>query len=76
MKSITIILLAVIICLSVANPVMAAEPMYDTTCCEEASEVSRTMETQWYYRVIDGVTYQRLWSITDGVWLTDWIPVT
>ena len=29
-------------------------------------------ETQWYYRNYNGRLQRRLWSITEGVWLTDW----
>ena len=34
----------------------------------------RVEETQWYYKTVDGVVYMRLWSITYGKWLTDWMP--
>ena len=31
-------------------------------------------EVCWYYRTrVDGVKEKRLWSITRGIWLTDWI---
>lgn len=31
-------------------------------------------ETQWYYIIDgDGVLWGRLWSLTHGVWLTDWV---
>lgn len=35
--------------------------------------VLRAEETEWYYRVVNGQTQKRLWSRTEGVWLTDWI---
>lgn len=35
----------------------------------------RTEETRWYYRMNNGVREKRLWSITRGEWLTNWIPV-
>lgn len=31
------------------------------------------IETQWYYRIYDGHMQKRLWSITYGIWLTDWV---
>lgn len=30
-------------------------------------------ETMWYTRIKDGKLQKRLWSITYGRWLTDWI---
>lgn len=32
-------------------------------------------ETVWYTRTINGKRQKRLWSITKGCWLTDWIDV-
>ncbi len=29
-------------------------------------------ETEWRYRVVDGKLQKRLWSITRGMWLTNW----
>lgn len=29
----------------------------------------------WVYRTNNGVEEMRLWSVTYGRWLTDWIPV-
>ena len=29
---------------------------------------------RWYFRTNHGVEEMRLWSITRGIWLTDWIP--
>lgn len=43
----------------------------------ENAEISPTAEqTQWCYRINeDGIPQMRLWSITRGIWLTDWIDV-
>lgn len=30
-------------------------------------------ETTWYFSIKDGYFWKRQWSITYGVWLTDWI---
>ena len=40
-----------------------------------AEEILRAEQTEWYYRINNGVLEKRLWSITYGRWLTDWIPV-
>lgn len=36
-------------------------------------------QTEWFFRIHNGYYEKRLWSITYGKWLTDWIvlaPVT
>ena len=35
----------------------------------------RREESEWMYAVVDGVYSKRLWSITYGIWLTEWIPL-
>ncbi len=35
----------------------------------------RAEENVWYTRTYNGKLQKRLWSITYGVWLTDWIDV-
>lgn len=32
-------------------------------------------ETEWFFRVVDGIAQKRLWSYTEGKWLTDWIDI-
>lgn len=32
-------------------------------------------QTEWIFRNNNGVIQKRLWSITYGVWLTDWMNV-
>ena len=36
-------------------------------------EVTRQEEFMWFYRVYNGKDQKRLWSITNGRWVTDWI---
>ena len=41
---------------------------------EESTIMPLAEEVEWYYRYNDeGVLQKRLWSITYGYWLTDWI---
>lgn len=42
---------------------------------EETSIETRAEQVRWYYRTNHGVEEMRLWSVTYGVWKTDWIPV-
>ena len=32
-------------------------------------------QTKWYYRTYNGREQKRLWSITEGKWLTDWMDI-
>ena len=53
-------------------PSFAAEP---TSSESQATVEPRTDEVVWYTRTYNGKLQKRLWSITYGVWLTDWIDV-
>ena len=33
-------------------------------------------ETQWYYRTVNGIRQKRLWSITEGHWIGEWISIS
>lgn len=75
MKKIRIIFLALIICFALANPILADNDQAEITPCNISGDaVPLTEQTRWYYRDNNGITEKRLWSITYGVWLTDWIP--
>lgn len=39
----------------------------------EDTVLPRAEETIWYTRTYNGKAQKRLWSVTRGVWLTDWI---
>jgi hypothetical protein len=63
--------LAALSCLSMmAIPAAAIEipETQDNTIITPQAE-----ETEWAYRKLDGKYQKRLWSITYGYWLTDWI---
>jgi hypothetical protein len=38
-------------------------------------QIQDAEETEWRYRVVNGALEKRLWSITQRIWLTDWMPV-
>lgn len=42
--------------------------------CED-SIVPYIDETTWYFRTYNGQKQMRLWSNTEGKWLTDWIII-
>lgn len=67
-------LAALVLTLNVA-PVAVASPSVSISSAEEGG-VARIEETRWYFRTTpEGKNEMRLWSVTYGVWLTDWIPV-
>lgn len=37
--------------------------------------VIQAEQFRWYFRNNNGVDEMRLWSITKGEWVTDWVPV-
>lgn len=51
-------------------PVHAYAPPSNDGGISTCAEVVR-----WYYRTNNGVREMRLWSVTRGIWLTDWVPV-
>ena len=69
------ILLALIVVVSAPAPALAAADYADPAAvnyCEE-SAMPLAEETMWYIRNYNGRVQKRLWSITEGRWLTDWI---
>lgn len=41
---------------------------------DEGGAITYAETVRWYFRMNNGVKEMRLWSITDGRWLTDWVP--
>ncbi len=73
MKKFFSVLTALFICLSFYAPAEAAE--YRDPSIKYANDiVFRAEQTKWYYRTYNGQYQKRLWSITEGHWLTDWMP--
>lgn len=80
MKRIISLLLALILCASMGIVAFADYTGIDTD--NENSSVNlflgdtpRAEETEWVIRWYDGLIQKRLWSLTYGVWLTDWITI-
>lgn len=61
--------------LFVVTPVASAVENRPTATATPSDEqiTPRTEETVWVTRVYNGKKQIRLWSITRGIWLTDWI---
>lgn len=72
MKKIVLTFITVLMMLSMsAIPAMAMERPLDNA--SPATVQPRIDETKWFYRTYNGKKQMRLWSITEGCWLTDWI---
>lgn len=53
-----------------ATPVQAYAPPSG-----EDEAITYSEHVRWYFRTNHGVEEMRLWSVTYGRWLTDWVPV-
>lgn len=67
------IIVFLLMCLSTAfipkHAVYAAEKSSSEV---NGGAVINAEQTEWKYRVVDGKLQKRLWSLTYGIWLTDW----
>lgn len=77
MKKLVSLLLAVMMLLSVSVPAFAAHELPSRTVKMAAPmpDGINAEETEWVFRTRGGICEMRLWSITYGIWLTDWIPI-
>lgn len=68
---------ALLLCFSLSSPAFADHTTIEVPpVAEAASEIQpRAEETEWVVRIYNGRVEKRLWSITYGKWLTDWIDV-
>ena len=75
MKKIISIIIMLVVMFSLAVTVAAVYTPAQTETKEAVVDISPIWEqTQWFFRVNNGVLEQRLWSQTFGRWLTDWHP--
>lgn len=80
MKRLLSLFLALLILASVSVPAFADDPVEANGSSEEvtvleADSITRQEETEWHFRTYLGRRQMRLWSITYGHWLTDWIDI-
>ena len=71
MKKAFALLLALTLCATMTSALAAnLAPASDEV--SSSSKSPRWEETEWKYRAFNGVPQKRLWSITRGIWLTEW----
>lgn len=66
------LIFALLLCSSAMAFESTMVSMADTDRGDEQIE-QRAEQTEWVYRYYNGKLQRRLWSITYGKWLTDWI---
>lgn len=73
-RLISTLVVLVVMMLSFAAAAAPVLPQSEEELGNETSTVSpRAEETEWVYRIYNGYLQKRLWSLTRGIWLTDWI---
>ena len=80
MKRIVCLLLSLLLLVSLSVPAFADfandHAQTEITSTGKDPGPMRPEETVWYYRTTDtGLFQKRLWSLTYGYWLTDWITI-
>lgn len=66
------ILATVLAVMCVATLMVAPAQAYAPSGAEDQA-ITYSDTVRWYYRMNNGVLEMRLWSITQGRWLTGWI---
>lgn len=77
MKKLVSMLLSLLLVLSLSVPAFAATNLPSSTVDFAAPSIEdpNAEQTVWYFRNNNGIIEKRLWSLTYGIWLTDWIPI-
>lgn len=81
MKKLISLLLSLVLVVSLSAPAFADFSTAPTETAITSTErdpenPGRPEETMWVYRTTDtGLIQKRLWSLTYGYWLTDWITI-
>lgn len=60
---------------TLSSPVIFAQNVAVPMAEEGTTIQPRDYIYEWYYKVIDGHLYKRLYNATSGEWETDWILV-
>ena len=75
MKKIVALLYTMILCFLLVGQVFAfADDNPEIRSKNDNQIVTRAEQTVWYSRINNKRLEKRLWSLTYGRWLTEWIP--
>lgn len=67
------LLAGMVLAMSLATVCIPAMPAQAATPGVGSEVTPNAEERQWFFRMHNGKLQRRLWSITYGKWLTDWI---
>ena len=70
-----LLILSTISVTSFADTSISAKAMNEEISVHESDRPTRQEETEWHFRTYLGRRQMRLWSVTYGYWLTDWIDI-
>ena len=73
MKKVVVIAAAILMLFSITPFPAMAESSPQPNSNSATTVQPRDVQTKWFYRTYNCQKQMRLWSITDGCWLTDWI---
>lgn len=57
------------------TPAASVQSVFHLTAVEADAAETRAYIYEWYYKVIDGHVYKRLYNATTEEWVGDWILV-
>lgn len=75
MKKVLLFLLAGLCTANIIGATAFAAELPEDISGSDVVMTPQTEEVEWIFRDYYGVIQKRLWSITYGVWLTDWMDV-
>lgn len=73
MKKFKIFVPALLTCVTLFSAPVTATTISPYSINDENIILPLAEEVEWIYRTYNGVLQMRLWSNTQGCWLTDWI---
>jgi hypothetical protein len=76
-KRLVTFLFVIMVAFSFTVPVMAVDAVFaePVSATGEQGITPATEMTRMFFRTVDGQLQWRLWSLTNGRWLTDWANV-
>lgn len=63
-----------LLCISMQATVIAAEPAPVLNTTSEEISIARSPVYEWHYMIKDKKLYKRLYCVTSGEYIGDWIP--
>lgn len=71
-KKLTLIMFTLILVISCIGPVPALAANPNTP--SDSQSVPFATEYTYYFKIVDGQKYYRIWNVSYGRWETPWLP--